>query len=92
MSRLELPHLYSGKVRELYEVSHDRLLIVASDRVSAFDVILDDPIPDKGRVLTATSVFWFERTRALVPNHLVYLSHGHASLALDGISGDHCLP
>ena len=47
-----LPHVYSGKVRELYEVGHDRLLMVASDRVSVFDVVLPDEIPDKGRVLT----------------------------------------
>lgn len=71
MSPVGLPHLCSGKVRELYEVGHDRLLIVATDRISAFDVVLDDPIPDKGRVLTGLSVWWFERTEHLVPNHLV---------------------
>jgi phosphoribosylaminoimidazole-succinocarboxamide synthase len=66
-----LPHLYSGKVREVYEVAHDRLLIVATDRVSVFDVVLPDLIPDKGRVLTALSAYWFEATADLVPNHLV---------------------
>jgi phosphoribosylaminoimidazole-succinocarboxamide synthase len=66
-----LPHLYSGKVRELYEVAHDRLLMVASDRVSVFDVVLPDEIPDKGRVLTGLSTFWFERTRDIVPNHII---------------------
>jgi phosphoribosylaminoimidazole-succinocarboxamide synthase len=66
-----LPHRYSGKVRELYEVDHDRMLVVASDRVSVFDVVLPDLIPDKGRVLTALSTFWFEQTRHLAPNHLV---------------------
>ena len=66
-----LPHLYSGKVRELYEVSHDRLLMVASDRVSVFDVVLPDEIPDKGRVLTGLSHFWFERTRDIVANHVI---------------------
>jgi phosphoribosylaminoimidazole-succinocarboxamide synthase len=66
-----LPHLYSGKVRELYEVSHDRLLMVASDRVSVFDVVLPDPIPDKGRVLTGLSNFWFDQTRDIVPNHVI---------------------
>ncbi|MFN8034858.1 MAG: phosphoribosylaminoimidazolesuccinocarboxamide synthase [Acidimicrobiia bacterium] len=71
MSKVALPHLYSGKVRELYEVGHDRLLMVASDRISAFDVVFDEPIPDKGRVLTGLSVFWFDATRDLVPNHLV---------------------
>ena len=55
MSRLALPHHYTGKVRDLYEVDHDRMLIVASDRISVFDVVLDDLIPDKGRVLTGLS-------------------------------------
>jgi phosphoribosylaminoimidazole-succinocarboxamide synthase len=71
MSKVGLPHLYSGKVRELYEVGHDRLLMVASDRISAFDVVFEEPIPDKGRVLTGLSVFWFDRTKHLMPNHLV---------------------
>jgi len=71
VSRLSLPHRYSGKVRELYEVDHDRMLVVASDRVSVFDVVLPDLIPDKGRVLTALSTFWFEETSHLAPNHLV---------------------
>ena len=71
MSRLSLPHHYTGKVRELYEVDHDRMLVVASDRVSVFDVVLPDLIPDKGRVLTALSTFWFEQTEHLAPNHLV---------------------
>ena len=66
-----LPHLYSGKVRELYEVSHDRLLMVASDRVSVFDVVLPDEIPDKGRVLTGVSQYWFDQTADIVPNHVV---------------------
>jgi phosphoribosylaminoimidazole-succinocarboxamide synthase len=61
----------SGKVRDLYDAGPDRLLMVASDRISAFDAILPTPIPDKGRVLTAMSLFWFERTRDLVANHLV---------------------
>jgi phosphoribosylaminoimidazole-succinocarboxamide synthase len=63
-------HLGSGKVRELYEVD-GRLLLVASDRMSAFDFVLDTPIPDKGRVLTQLSLWWFERLADLVPNHLV---------------------
>lgn len=66
-----LPHLYTGKVRELYEVGHDRLLMVASDRVSVYDVVLPDEIPDKGRVLTGLSAFWFDRTRGIVPNHVI---------------------
>jgi phosphoribosylaminoimidazole-succinocarboxamide synthase len=71
VSRLSLPHHYTGKVRELYEVDHDRMLVVASDRISVFDVVLDDLIPDKGRVLTALSTFWFEQTAHLAANHLV---------------------
>jgi phosphoribosylaminoimidazole-succinocarboxamide synthase len=63
--------LRSGKVRDLYAVGDDRLLLVASDRLSAFDVVLPTPIPDKGRVLTGLSRFWFARTADLVPNHLV---------------------
>src|SRR5437870_1991542 len=66
-----LPHLYSGKVRELYEVAYDQLLIVASDRVSVFDVVLPDEIPDKGRVLTGLSQFWFDQTAGIVPNHVI---------------------
>ncbi len=61
----------SGKVRDLYDAGPDRLLLVASDRISAFDVILPTPIPDKGRVLTGMSLFWFERTADVVANHLV---------------------
>jgi phosphoribosylaminoimidazole-succinocarboxamide synthase len=60
-----------GKVRDIYEVDPGHLLMVASDRISAFDVVLPNPIPDKGRVLTGLSLFWFERTRDVVPNHLV---------------------
>ena len=63
--------LRSGKVRDLYAVGDDRLLLVASDRLSAFDVVLTTPIPDKGRVLTGISRFWFDRTSDLVANHLV---------------------
>ena len=68
---IALPHHYTGKVRDLYEVDHDRMLIVASDRISVFDVVLEDEIPDKGRVLTALATFWFERTQSLFPNHLI---------------------
>jgi phosphoribosylaminoimidazole-succinocarboxamide synthase len=66
-------HVGSGKVRELYELDDDRLLLVASDRISTFDVVLPTEIPDKGRVLTGLSAFWFMRTRDLVPNHLLGL-------------------
>jgi phosphoribosylaminoimidazole-succinocarboxamide synthase len=61
----------SGKVRDLFELPDGRLLLVASDRISAFDVVLPDPVPDKGRVLTGLSRFWFERTADLIGNHVV---------------------
>jgi phosphoribosylaminoimidazole-succinocarboxamide synthase len=63
--------LVKGKVREMYEAGPDRLLMVASDRISTYDVVHPNPIPDKGKVLTGLSVFWFERTRDICPNHLV---------------------
>ena len=78
-----LPHLYSGKVRELYEVAFDQLLIVASDRVSVFDVVLPDEIPDKGRVLTALSSFWFDHTREIVANHVISFDPRGGALWLD---------
>jgi phosphoribosylaminoimidazole-succinocarboxamide synthase len=73
-------HLGSGKVRELYALDDDRLLLVASDRISTFDVILPTEIPDKGRVLTGLSAFWFARTDELVPNHLLALRNDGRSL------------
>jgi phosphoribosylaminoimidazole-succinocarboxamide synthase len=63
--------LRSGKVRDLYALGGDQLLLVASDRLSAFDVVMPTPVPDKGRVLTGLSRFWFDLTRDLVPNHLI---------------------
>jgi phosphoribosylaminoimidazole-succinocarboxamide synthase len=71
VAEIALPHHLTGKVRDLYEVDHDRMLVVASDRISVFDVVLPDEIPDKGRALTALSTFWFERTAAVWSNHLV---------------------
>ena len=69
-----LPLLVRGKVRDVYGVGEEHLLIVTTDRLSAFDVILPDPIPGKGAVLTAVSNFWFEHTRSIVPNHLAELT------------------
>ena len=66
-------HVGSGKVRELYALDDDRLLLVASDRISTFDVVLPTEIPDKGRVLTGLSGFWFARTREICANHLLSL-------------------
>ncbi len=68
-STLSLKKLYSGKVRDLYEIDEKRMLMVASDRLSAFDVILEEPIPEKGKILTAISNFWFEKLKDVVPNH-----------------------
>jgi len=68
-----LPLVNRGKVRDVYAIGDDHLLIVASDRLSAFDVVLPTPIPDKGAVLTAVSNFWFSRTRDIVANHLATL-------------------
>ena len=66
-------HLASGKVRELFALDDGTLALSASDRISTFDVVLPTPIPDKGRVLTGLSAFWFRRTRDVVPNHLIRL-------------------
>jgi phosphoribosylaminoimidazole-succinocarboxamide synthase len=68
---LPLPHLYSGKVRDIYAIGDDRLLMVTSDRLSAFDVVLAEPITHKGRVLTAISAYWFEVLADVVGSHLV---------------------
>ena len=69
----EAAHVGSGKVRELYALDDDRLVLVASDRISTFDVVLPTEIPDKGRVLTGLAGFWFARTSSIVPNHLLGL-------------------
>lgn len=69
-----LPLVYRGKVRDVYGVGGDKLLIVTTDRLSAFDVILPEPIPGKGAVLTAVSNFWFARMRGIIPNHLAELT------------------
>jgi phosphoribosylaminoimidazole-succinocarboxamide synthase len=67
----EATHVASGKVREIYALDDERLLLVASDRISTFDVVLRTEIPDKGRILTGLSGFWFARTKHIVPNHLL---------------------
>ncbi len=76
----ETVHVGRGKVRELYALGDDRLVLVASDRISTFDVVLPTEIPDKGRVLTGLSAFWFSRTRHLVPNHLLAMRADGRSL------------
>lgn len=70
-TKLPLPLVGRGKVRDIYAVGEDRLLIITTDRLSAFDVVLPDPIPSKGRVLTQISVFWFEYLKNIVPHHLI---------------------
>ncbi len=65
-----LPFLHSGKVRDIYAVGDDKLLVVQTDRLSAFDVVMEDPIPNKGRILTAMSNFWFKKFGHLMPNHM----------------------
>jgi phosphoribosylaminoimidazole-succinocarboxamide synthase len=86
---VKLPHLYSGKVRDIYDAGDDRLLLVTSDRLSAFDVVMAEPITDKGRVLTAMSAFWFELLADVVPSHLIStdladLPHGARNPELAG--------
>jgi phosphoribosylaminoimidazole-succinocarboxamide synthase len=82
MLHAESLFLRSGKVRDLYAIDEDRLLLVASDRISAFDVVLPTPIPDKGRVLTGLSRFWFAETAAIVSNHLLATDPGTLPSAL----------
>jgi phosphoribosylaminoimidazole-succinocarboxamide synthase len=68
---IDLPHVYSGKVRDIYDAGDGRLLMVTSDRISAFDVVMAEPIPGKGRVLTAMSAFWFEQMSDVIGSHLL---------------------
>ena len=83
---MDLPRVLSGKVRELYDAGEDRLVMVASDRVSAFDVIMAEPIPDKGRVLTAMTCFWFDEMADVVPGTLLAADPVEISAALGGVS------
>ena len=83
---MDLPRVLSGKVRELYDAGQDRLVMVASDRVSAFDVIMAEPIPDKGRVLTAMSCFWFDEMADVVPGTLLAANPVEISAALGGMA------
>lgn len=86
--------VHSGKVRELYDAGEGRILMVASDRISAFDVIMDEPIPDKGRVLTAMTAYWLDELSDLAPNHLISADTAKFPLGaallpggLDGLAG-----
>jgi phosphoribosylaminoimidazole-succinocarboxamide synthase len=82
MTNLSIRHLTSGKVRDIYELDDTHLLFVTSDRMSAFDVVMAEPIPDKGRVLTAVTAFWFEQLGDVAPNHLTGLD------VPDGVAAD----
>lgn len=86
---VELPHLYRGKVRDIYDAGPDALVIVASDRLSAFDVVMAEPVQDKGRVLTAISAFWFEHLSSIAPNHLISTDIGDfpSGAQVDEIAG-----
>lgn len=86
---MDLPLVASGKVRDVYDAGDDLLLLVASDRLSAFDVVMAEPIPDKGRVLTAMSAFWFDQLGDVVANHLVStdLNDLPAAARSDGLAG-----
>lgn len=85
----DLPLVASGKVRDVYDAGDDCLLLVASDRLSAFDVVMAEPIPDKGRVLTAMSAFWFAQLGDVVPNHLLStdLDDLPPAARLEGLAG-----
>ncbi|MBT4656648.1 MAG: phosphoribosylaminoimidazolesuccinocarboxamide synthase, partial [Actinobacteria bacterium] len=69
--KIDLPYVHSGKVRDIYDAGQNQLLMVTSDRLSAFDVVLNEPITHKGRVLTAMSAFWFDYFADVVPSHLL---------------------
>jgi phosphoribosylaminoimidazole-succinocarboxamide synthase len=83
---IALPQVHSGKVRELYDAGDDRLLMVASDRVSAFDVIMAEPIRHKGRVLTAMTVFWSEEMSDVVPGSMLAVDPKEIEAALPGVT------
>ena len=76
--------VHTGKVRELYELSDDRLLMVATDRISAYDVVMPNGIPRKGEVLTRLSAYWFDRTKAVVPNHMIEVLEADDHVDLGG--------
>jgi phosphoribosylaminoimidazole-succinocarboxamide synthase len=87
---MALRHLYRGKVRDIYEVDAEHLLLVASDRISVFDVVLPEPVPDKGRVLTAITTWWLDEMRAVAPSHLVSVDPADfpaVARDIDGVAG-----
>ena len=78
--------VHTGKVRELYDLPDDRLLMVATDRISAYDVVMPNGIPHKGEVLTRLSAYWFDRTKAVVPNHMIKVLEADDHVDLGGVS------
>jgi len=87
-----MKHIYSGKVRDIYEVDDEQLLFVTSDRMSAFDVVMAEPVPDKGRVLTAVTAFWASRLAGVAPSHLVEVGvPAGADLEAVGLSAQYAL-
>lgn len=82
-TKLPLPLVGRGKVRDIYAVGDDKLLIVTTDRLSAFDVVLPDPIPHKGQVLTQTSVFWFDYLKPIMPHHLITANLSQMNLPIE---------
>ena len=88
---VDLQLIHSGKVRDVYDARDGRLLMVTSDRISAFDVVMDEPIPNKGRVLTAMTAFWFERFADLVPGHLISTGVGDLAEVLGGAVPDNLM-
>ena len=89
MSPVRLPHLASGKVRDIYELDDKHLMFVTSDRMSAFDVVMAELIPDKGRVLTALTAFWVDQLASVAPSHLVSLDLPAGAVdAVDAADGD----
>jgi phosphoribosylaminoimidazole-succinocarboxamide synthase len=86
-SRLPLPLLRQGKVREVYDVDPEHLLLVASDRVSAFDVVMNEPVPRKGAVLTQVSAFWFERLAPVFPSHYLTARTTEIIQRIPGLDG-----
>jgi len=86
---VDLPHVYSGKVRDMYDAGDDRYFMIASDRLSAFDVVMNEPVRHKGRVLTAISAFWFDQLKDVAPSHLLStdVNDVAAAASVDDLAG-----
>jgi phosphoribosylaminoimidazole-succinocarboxamide synthase len=82
-----LKHIGQGKVRDIYAINDEQLLLVASDRISAFDVVMTEPIPNKGQVLTQLAAFWFQKTSHIIQNHLISADDGDIQRAVEAAGG-----